>query len=128
MNLQLQYGLPFVAVNLRHQDYMVEIENVLVDTGSAGTIFATDEVAKIGLILEPHDVIRRVRGVGGAEFVFSKRVDGIHLGEIQIAHFDIEVGGMDYGFPIGGILGMDFLHEMGMILDLGKLQISRPTS
>ena len=78
--------------------------------------------------MEPHDVIRRVRGVGGTEFVFSKRMDGIHLGEIQIAHFDIEVGGMDYGFPIGGILGMDFLRQVGAILDLGILQISLPAS
>lgn len=126
MNLQLKYGLPFVSVSLSHQHHTVEIENVLVDTGSASTIFATDEVSKIGLILESHDIIRRVRGVGGAEFVFSKRVDGIHMGEIQIAHFDIEVGGMDYGFPIGGILGMDFLRQVGVILDLGKLQISLP--
>lgn len=33
------------------------------------------------------------------------------------------VGGMDYGFEINGILGMDFLKRARAIIDLGKLII-----
>lgn len=37
--------------------------------------------------------------------------------------FTIEVGVMDYGFDINGILGMDFLIETGAIIDLARMEI-----
>ena len=51
----------------------------------------------------------RIRGVGGAEFVFTKRIDRLAIGELDSHNFESEVGAMDYGFPIDGIIGMDFL-------------------
>lgn len=36
----------------------------------------------------------------------------------------IEVGVMDYGFDINGILGMDFLIETGAIIDLARMEIT----
>jgi hypothetical protein len=30
---------------------------------------------------------------------------------------------MDYGFPIDGILGLDFLSEVGAIIDLKEFEI-----
>jgi len=41
--------------------------------------------------------------------------------------FEIEVGGMDYGFAINGILGMDFLTRSKAIINLAtmKLEFSR---
>jgi hypothetical protein len=45
------------------------------------------------------------------------------LGELQINDFEIEVGAMDYGFEIDGIVGMDFLTQVGAIIDLAKSEI-----
>jgi hypothetical protein len=50
-------------------------------------------------------------------------VDFLQVGEKQLTAFEIEVGGMDYGFDIRGILGMDFLRQAGAILDLKALTI-----
>ena len=36
----------------------------------------------------------------------------------------IEVGGMDYGFEINGILGMNFLRPAGVVLNLRKMSLS----
>jgi hypothetical protein len=33
---------------------------------------------------------------------------------------------MDYGFPIQGLVGMDFLLSSAAIIDLGRLEISQP--
>jgi hypothetical protein len=38
--------------------------------------------------------------------------------ERRLIDFEIEVGGMDYGFGMNGILGMDFLMCTGAILNL----------
>ena len=36
----------------------------------------------------------------------------------------IEVGGMDYGFEMHGILGMDFLTRAGAIINLREMTIA----
>ena len=95
----------------------------MLDTGSAGTVFAADKLEKINLIAEPNDLIRRIRGVGGAEYVFSKRIDALSIGTLSVTNFEIEVGAMDYGFEMDGILGMDFLSQVGAVIDLAKLEI-----
>ena len=108
MRLQLQDNLPFTAVTLYDRGQSIEILNVLIDTGSATTILAADAVHKVQIVPEPDDTLYTIRGVGGSEVVFSRKVDALELGECHLDQFEIEVGGMDYGFSINGILGMDF--------------------
>jgi len=100
------------------------MENVVLDTGSTGTVFAADKVLSLGLRYEAQDGVHPIRGVGGGvEFVFTKRVDRISVGELRADGFEIEVGAMDYGFEIEGILGMDFLVSAGVVVDLARLEI-----
>jgi hypothetical protein len=40
-----------------------------------------------------------------------------------VVDFDAEVGEMDYGFEIGGILGMDFLGAASAIIDRATLTV-----
>lgn len=128
MRLTLKHGLPFVTVNLVYQGRHVEISHVLVDTGSAQTEFAADEVSKVGLLPEPEDTLITVRGVGGVEVVFTREVERVRVGHRALAPFEIEVGGMDYGFEINGILGMDFLLGANAFIDLHRLQLGFFTS
>lgn len=123
MNLRLRDGLPFVTAVISYQGRQIQLENVLLDTGSAGTVFAVDRVLTIGLQIEPNDEIHRIRGVGGSEFVFQKIVDKLRAGPLEVQSFPIQVGAMDYGIPVDGILGVDFLHKAGAIIDLAALQL-----
>ena len=123
MKIRLQDGLPYVTTSLTRRDQQLTLDNVLLDTGSVGTIFSTDKVLAVGLQYEADDIVHRIRGVGGAEFVFTKKVDLLSVGELQVADFEIEVGGMDYGFEIDGIIGMDFLTQVGAVIDLARLEI-----
>lgn len=124
MQIQLSESLPLISLQLVHNHQRIDVENVLLDTGSAGTLIPTDTVAQIGLTLEPYDPIHRIRGVGGSEFVFTKKLDQLILDKTLIANdFEIEIGAMDYGFNLGGIIGMDFLVQVGAIIDLSQLAI-----
>jgi len=70
--------------------------------------------------------LNRIRGVGGTEFVFSKTVDRVALGEdLWLENFKIEVGAMDYGFnfELEGIVGMDFLEKVGASIDLRQRRV-----
>jgi predicted aspartyl protease len=123
MKIRLRDGLPYVVVSITHHDQQLTFENVLLDTGSAGTIFPTDKVLAIGLQYEADDLVHRIRGVGGAEFVFAKRVDRLSLGKLQVNDFEVEIGTMDYGLKIDGIVGVNFLTQVSAVIDLAKLEI-----
>ena len=67
-------GLPQVSMYLSYRGRSLNLENVLLDTGSASTIFSADRLLDADLRCEPTDVLNRVRGIGGTEFVFSKAI------------------------------------------------------
>lgn len=123
MRIRLRGGLPFVTANIVYQEKRLELNQVLIDTGSSGTVFSADKVASIGLVAEPQDPLRQIRGVGGSEFVFVKQVDILSIGRLEIQNFEIEIGAMDYDFDIEGIVGMDFLMHTEAIIDFAKLEI-----
>ena len=57
------------------------------------------------------------------EAVFYRKVDIIRLGQEEVQDAEIEIGGMDYGFEINGISGMDILLEIGATIDLQELKL-----
>lgn len=125
MKIRLEDRLPFVTVKLgrgRGTEELV-LERVLLDTGSAATVFAVDEIATLGIVPEPTDRIRRVVGIGGIELVLAKRIESLALGDIQVRDFPIQIGAMKYGFPIQGLLGTDFFVQARVVLDLGFLEV-----
>jgi len=123
MQLSLKDSLPFVNVTIAYKGIMTDVPNVLVDTGSASTILASDIVASIQITPSAEDILHTIRGVGGIEVVFTRRVDSLKVGQCSVTGFEIEVGGMDYGFEINGILGMDFLTSAGAIINLRELRM-----
>ena len=121
VKLDYRYGLPFCQVTLIYKGKSMSLDNVLLDTGSGGSVFKMDKVDELGITIEDDDTIDTILGVGGVEFVYKKNIDKINLGGIKMNDFTIEVGVMDYGFEINGILGMDFMKSAGIIIDLNKM-------
>ncbi len=125
VKLNLKYGLPFCTIKISYKGKNMLIDNVLLDTGSGGSVFKMDIVEEIGVTIEDDDVIETISGVGGSEFVYKKVVDCISLGELEIKNFKIEVGVMDYGFEINGILGMDFMKKVGAVINLNEMKVTK---
>lgn len=123
MRLRLKDSLPIVSISVIHQGKKTTIRSVLVDTGSGGTILSVDALSKIGITPQPEDKIHTIFGVGGSEVVFTREIDELKAGTFSIRNFEVEIGGMDYGFDIQGIVGMDFLTRAGAKIDLGKMEI-----
>lgn len=125
VKLNLKYGLPFCTIKISYKGKNMLIDNVLLDTGSGGSVFKMDIVEEIGVTIEDDDVIETISGVGGSEFVYKKVVDCISLGELELKNFKIEVGVMDYGFEINGILGIDFMKKVGAIINLNEMKVTK---
>lgn len=126
MNITLIGGLPFVSVDLVYRGRQLTIGNILLDTGSGGTVFQVDTVRSINLSPEPDDTIHCIRGVGGVEYVFEKKIDLLRVGDRSVKDFPIELGRFDYGHHINGILGADFLIETDAIIDFGARRLDFP--
>jgi predicted aspartyl protease len=95
MKLAIIDGLPFISISLIYHQQAVEIPFVLVDTGSVTTVISSDWGQKIGIVPEISDTIRTLRGVGGSEVVFTRRLDSIQVGQKNLEYFETEFGAME---------------------------------
>ncbi|QTA89570.1 retropepsin-like aspartic protease [Desulfonema magnum] len=120
MNLIIQYNLPFISIQAGYRSLSIEISNILVDTGSATTILNADILSTIGVKPEADDTTAQIVGIGGEESVYNKVMEFIKVEDKVITDFKIDVGLLDYGFEINGILGMDFLMKASAIIDLHR--------
>jgi hypothetical protein len=123
MKIRIQGGLPFVTVTVSYRGRAITLENVVLDTGSAGSVFQTDRMTEIDIFPELDDDIIQIQGIGGVEFVYTRQIEGITVGALQITDFVIEIGAMAYGFVFDGILGFDFLQQAQAIIDLSTLEL-----
>ncbi len=124
MKLLLKDNIPFITAKVAYKGAVIEIPNILIDTGSDSTIFSTDIVAAIHIVPSPRDILHTIRGVGGAEVVFRRTIDYLQIGSYRVPNFTVDIGGMDYGFEINGILGMDVLTQAGAVIDLQHMTIT----
>lgn len=120
MELVINYDLPFVTIQVKLGVNHLEISNVLIDTGSAKSILSADILEPIGVAPEPNDRLKKVKGIGGTEIVYEKKMDLIIVNQCEIAEFVLQIGAMNYGFHINGILGMDFLKRSKAIIDIDE--------
>ncbi len=99
MKLELKNDLPFATVRIIHQGEALKIANVLVDTGSATTIFSADVMFLVHIIPAPEDLLFTIRGMGGTEVVFTRKIDHLQLGEHKLSNFDVGIGGFSTVYP-----------------------------
>jgi predicted aspartyl protease len=116
-------GLLLTDLEVSYKGKALLLKRVLVDTGSGSTIIKTDLAESIGIVAEEKDMVFRISVVGGSEFVFSKTIDSIKIGEKDAGYFTVEIGAMDYGFDLDGIIGLDLLQQMKATISLDNLII-----
>lgn len=119
------HGLIFTTVILRAKQQTLTFNNVLVDTGSVASIFKTEYLEQSGISFELTDIIRTMQGIGGVERVIEKQIDSLQVGTLIASPIKIQMGAMDYGMPMDGILGADFLLQTRAIIDFSTLEIRK---
>jgi predicted aspartyl protease len=125
MKIEYRDGLLFASVNLSYGGHSKVIENVVVDTGAAETIISPDAVEDIGIFAELSDVVNSFYGVGGSlHNFFSKKVESVTLGDIELKDIKLDFGVIDPKGDINGLIGLDLLIKVGAIIDLKNLSIS----
>jgi len=123
MNIHVVGGTPYVTASLNHNGKRLALDRVVLDTGSGGCVFSANELLQLDIAVERTDRLYKIAGVGGREFVFSRRLEGMAVGDMEVQGFEVQVGAMNYGFPVQGIIGLDFLLQVGAVIDLDRLEL-----
>jgi len=118
-------GLPTLSITLEYQDNTIKLDNVLLDTGCAVSVFDTDLVEKVGLVINRHSgQAVRMYGVGGQSEIFFQQVEEkIVINKITLVNFTLQLGMTKIPYGFDAILGVDFCEQAGLILDFKELQV-----
>jgi predicted aspartyl protease len=121
--LFIEDGLLLTDMELAFNGKLLYLQRVLLDTGSGSTVVSTDLAESIGIVAEENDMIYRISGVGGSEFVYSKTIDSVRIGDMQTGGFEIEIGAMNYGFDLDGMIGLDLLQQLKAVINIDELTL-----
>ncbi|MGD9679363.1 MAG: aspartyl protease family protein [Vulcanibacillus sp.] len=125
MKFIVKNGLPITNVKLTYNDESMMIENVLIDTGSAVTIFDTDIVENIGLTIDPSQgKAVYMYGVGGkSEVCFQQQVKQLIIDNISLEMYTVQLGMTMVPYGFNAILGADFFSKTNASIDFRNYQI-----
>ena len=121
--ISIDEGLLLTDMEIQYKGITLHLTRVLIDTGSASSIISTDIAEMIGIFPEANDSIYHVCGIGGSEIVYSKILDSIKIGHMKAEQIEIEIGAMNYGFQLDGIIGLDLLKRVKALINIEKLLI-----
>ena len=111
MKLQFQYGLPIISLTLTQNDHSIILHNVLFDTGCAVTVFDTDALAAIGIHIDfINGRAKRMYGIGGtSEICYEQQISDLHIEQVALNDFPIQLGSIQEPYGFDGIIGIDFM-------------------
>lgn len=126
MNIKLINGLPIISFKLHHSGKIVLLENVLLDTGCATTIFDTDSVEPIDLNIDfIHGRSVRMYGVGGhSELCYQQVVSKLAIENLILDNFTIQLGITKESYGFDAILGIDVLTYFGLNIDFKNFKVT----
>lgn len=120
--LNVKNGLLYTSIKLTHEGNYVIIDDVIVDTGAFHTIITTDFLDELGAEFSNEDKLIEAFGYGGASsYAVRKKINSISCGDIGLENFKIDFGEIDPNERVNGLLGLDFLREANIVLDLEEL-------
>ncbi|WP_183522901.1 retropepsin-like aspartic protease [Paenibacillus illinoisensis] len=122
MKIEYREGLLFTEVAVLYNGTKKFIDNIVIDTGASHTLIAQDEVDDIGIVVGAEDEIITSYGIGGKEHAFSKRVEGIQVGDFIIKDIPLDFTSFRY-HNINGLLGLDILIKGEFHIDLVNFRL-----
>lgn len=118
-------GLPIASIPITYHTKTMIMENVLIDTGCANTIFDTDTIEEIGLTIDPtQGKATYMYGVGGrSEVCFQQNVEAIQIDSFPLKNFVIQLGMTTIPYGFNALLGSDFFVAAKLRIDFSNYEI-----
>lgn len=100
----------------------IQIDAMIIDTGSSHTVISPDILEEIGVRYENGDDIYEAYGIGGSVPFYTKVMDVIQIDKLNIKNIEIDVGVLPKNHH--GLLGLDILMNYRFIVDMDQLELS----
>lgn len=124
--LKIKDGLLYTSLKLSLQGKAIVINDVIIDTGSFHTILSTNYIDQMEMELTDEDELVKASGYGGAvSYSIRKKIDRIECEDIVLENVKVDFGEIDPNDRINGLLGLDFLMNAGIIIDLVDLTMHK---
>lgn len=124
MKLLFDGNLLTVTLSVNFRGNKIQIEDVIVDTGSSHTVFSPDVLGQIGVTYENGDPVYEAYGIGGSVPFYTKVLDEIIIDSLKIENIEIDVGMLPKSHK--GLLGLDILKTNRFVVDMDKLELRLP--
>lgn len=101
---------------------ILQVNDIIIDTGSSHTVIIPDILEEIGLVYEYGDNIYEDYGIGGSVPFYTKIMDEIQIDTFIVKDIEEDVGILPKDHK--GLLGLDILLTYNFIIDMNKLELS----
>lgn len=121
MKISFDGQLITTAIIVTFHGKTLQIDNMIIDTGSSHTVISPDVLEEIGVTYENGDDIYEAYGIGGSVPFYTKVMDKIQIDTFNIHNIEIDVGVLPKDH--NGLLGLDILMTYNFIVDMDKLEL-----
>lgn len=124
--LEFKNGLLYTDLELNHEGKIIIVKDVIVDTGASHTIIMSEYLEDMNVGFSEDDTIVRASGYGGTVgYSVRKLINNISCGDISVNNMKIDFGEIDPYERVNGLLGLDFLRNANIVIDLVENIISK---
>ncbi|MGM0845113.1 MAG: aspartyl protease family protein [Bacillota bacterium] len=121
MKISFDGQLITTSLRVTFQGRTLQVDDMIIDTGSSHTVISPDVLEEIGVTYENGDDIYEAYGIGGSVPFYTKVMDEIIIDRITLKNIEIDVGVLPKNH--NGLLGLDILMNYNFIVDLDKLEL-----
>ena len=107
MNFNFRNGLIWISIDIEYEGENINIDNCILDTGSATTAVDIDLVE---FNYKKPSFVKRLVGIGGGtQEVINQEVNKITIDQISLENVEIEFGDIQADLGINGFIGTNVL-------------------
>ncbi|MGD6968294.1 retropepsin-like aspartic protease [Rossellomorea vietnamensis] len=92
MKISFDGQLITTSLKVTFQGRTLQVEDMIIDTGSSHTVISPDVLEEIGVTYENGDDIYEAYGIGGSVPFYTKVMDEIIIDRITLKNIEIDVG------------------------------------
>ena len=121
MNFNFRNGLIWISIDIEYEGENINIDNCILDTGSATTAIDIDLVE---FNYKKPSFVKRLVGIGGGtQEVINQEVNKITIDEISLGKVEIEFGDIQADLGINGFIGTDVLRNFDINIKFSNKEL-----
>ncbi|EML6501723.1 retropepsin-like domain-containing protein [Clostridioides sp. ZZV14-6009] len=118
-NFKYKNGLLYTDIEILIENKNILVKDIIIDTGASHTIISSSYLEESDIGFNDDDTIVKASGYGGTvQYSVRKLVNKVACGDITLENIKLDFGEIDPEEKVNGLLGLDFLINANLIIDL----------